>query len=192
MKLDELFESAEKQPFPDEISQTLIELTMDLEDLYHVDFSFKEEQDQFSQYKHGKYSIDRLEVDSKGLQSITIWTKESTISIEIHANLNWNGKSEMHAKTVEILERYKLRTAMNGTWNGKNGNITTYEGTLGYLPEAEKKPAPTGARTGQAPKYDPQQARQDRMTPAARSRQGRISQASNRDSFGGDSSNYRS
>ncbi len=53
---------------------------------------------------------------------------------------------------------------------------------------AEPKVAPIAGAT---PRYDPKQAYQDRMTPAAKSRQHAISNHQFRNSIGGDSSNYR-
>lgn len=72
---------------------------------------------------------------------------------------------------------------MQGVWYGDKTNSYIFKKHLGYVERPSAQPTTN--------KYDPRQAYNDRLTPAAQQRNARIAGLRDRDSFGGDSSNYR-
>lgn len=129
-----------------------------------------------------KFDIEtRLGNQPKDFVQMTLILDVDKASISLVDALRRYFKSE-HNRSAGMLER---------PWYFDDYSRYTADGItiLQMNPEQKAKPVPAASSQ---PKYDPQQAYYDRMTPAAKSRQRAISNHQFSNSIGGDSSNYRS
>ncbi len=86
-----------------------------------------------------------------------------------------------------VASEFKRNDTFKNPWHFKDHSRYTVDRIkIGEMPSYEEP-----QQSSSSSKYDPKQAYQDRMTPAAKSRQHAISNHQFRNSIGGDSSNYR-
>ncbi len=127
-------------------------------------------------------SLDAGGYDATASLNVADATNEVTMEVIVTIPNNEGPEEIKHVFDMFNTFGFKHRDIRSGDKDNTRHSFVTILGTV----PAKQITAPT--RT--AP-YDPKQAYFDRMTPAARSRQARISQSQYRDSYGGDSSNYR-